>query len=230
MRACRAAERRPGRECAAAGGGPARRGARDPHPVRVPGPVQIEPRLGPARREGAWPRRPAAVPAAWTHDRRLRLDQRHDLPARPPARLRRLGCGRRHRLVVRRGAPVLQARRGQRARRGRLPRRRRAARRLGESLDAAARRRHARGCRGGRVRTHPRPQRRPPGGGFPLPGQPAQWQALLDCRRVSAPGVGPAEPAGTHQRARAAHRLRGQPRGRCRGRPGREGRDRTRRA
>ncbi len=91
MRARRAAERGPGRERAAAGGGPARRGARDPHPVRVPGPVQVEPRLGPARREGARARRPAPLPAARTDDRRLRLDQRDDLPARQPARLRRLG-------------------------------------------------------------------------------------------------------------------------------------------
>ncbi len=111
-----------------------------------------------------------------------------------------------------------------------VPRRRRAARRLGEPLDAAAGRRDARGGRAGRVRAHPRPQRRPPGGGLPLPGQPAQRQALVDRRRVPAPGVGPAEPRGAHRRARAAHRLRGRPRGRRRDRPGREGRDRSRRA
>ena len=43
------------------------------------------------RRRGARPRRPAALSPARPHDRRLGLDQRDDLPARPPRRLRRLG-------------------------------------------------------------------------------------------------------------------------------------------
>ena len=76
-----------------------------------------------------------------------RLDQRDDLPARQPRRLRRLGGGRLHRLVVRRGAPVLQALRGQRARRERVPRRRRPARGLRQPLHAPADRGAARGGR-----------------------------------------------------------------------------------
>ena len=73
--------------------------ARAAHPGGVPRRVQVEPRLGPARRGGARPRRPAALPAARPHDRRLRLDQRDDLPPRPPRRLRRLGGGGLRRLV-----------------------------------------------------------------------------------------------------------------------------------
>ena len=77
---------------AARGGRPGHR-ARDPRAGDVPDHVQVEPRLGSARRAGARSRRPAAVPAARPHDRRLQLDQRDDLPPRQPARLRRLGRG-----------------------------------------------------------------------------------------------------------------------------------------
>ena len=50
-------------------------------------------------------------------------------------------------LVVRRGAAVLQALRGQRARRERVPRRRRPAHRVRQPLDEPVHRRAARGCR-----------------------------------------------------------------------------------
>ena len=74
----------------ARGGRPGHR-ARDPHPGGVPGRLQVEPRLGSARRAGAGPRRPPPLPAARPRDRRLELDQRDDLPPRQPRRLRRLG-------------------------------------------------------------------------------------------------------------------------------------------
>ena len=54
--------------------------------------------------------------APWQGAGRLQLDQRDDLYARQPCRLRRLGRRRGHGLVVRRGAAVLPARGGQRAR------------------------------------------------------------------------------------------------------------------
>ena len=132
-----------------------RRAAPTPRPrIHVPAMFPLafksEPRLGPAGRGGAGPRRAAALPAARQGDRRLELDQRDDLPARQPARLRRLGRRRRDGVELRRGAPVLQALRGQRARRERVPRRRRAARRLGEPVDEPPDRRPARG--GGRRR------------------------------------------------------------------------------
>ena len=93
-------------------------------PCGVPGAVQVEPRLGPARRAGAGARQPPPVPAARPDARRLQLDQRDDLHPRQPRRLRRLGGRRVRRLGLRRRAAVLQALGGQRARRGRVPRRR----------------------------------------------------------------------------------------------------------
>ena len=172
-----------------AGGGPPRHRRRDPRAVAFPALFKSdhdwdllgekEPGLGGRR---------LYLPRG-KDDRRLRLDQRDDLPARQPARLRRLGGRRRDRVVVRRGAPVLQARRGQRARRGRVPRRRRAARRLGEPLACSrwstrcSRLRSQAGLRADR-----RPERRPARRGLALPGHAAKRQALLDRRRVPPSG------------------------------------------
>ena len=110
-----------------------------------------------------------------------------------------LGGGRLHRLVVRRGASVLQALRGQRARRERVPRRRRAARGVRQPLDVPADRGAARGRRAGRVRAQRGPQRRSPGGRLALPAHAAERHALQ--RRGCVPPAcrGAAEPRGARR-------------------------------
>ena len=83
-------------------------------------------RLGFSHRARAASRRPRAGDAARQGDRRLVVDQRHGLCARPCPRLRPLGRAGRGRLVVRRRAALLQAHGERRGRRGRLARQRRA--------------------------------------------------------------------------------------------------------
>ena len=143
---------------------------------------------------------PAPVPAARQGGRRIGLDQRDDLPARQPRRLRRLGGRRGHGLELRRGPALLQALRGQRARRGRVPRRRRAAQRVGQPLADPAGRHHARGERARGARLHPGLQRRAPGWRGALPEHAAQRTAPLDRGRVPAPGRVAAEPGDRHRR------------------------------
>ena len=163
-------------------------------PAMFPLAFKSEPRLGSVRRGGAWARRTPALLPARPRDRRLELDQRDDLPARQPRRLRRVGCERRGWLVVRRGAPVLQALGGQRARRERVPRRGRAPRRVRQPLDDAVHRGAARGCRVGGVRAHRRPERRPAGGRLSLPAHAAQRHAVQRGRRLPPSGRERAEP------------------------------------
>ena len=164
----------------AARGRPARRRARDPHSVRVPGPVQVEPRLGPARREGARARRPAAVPAAREDGRRLRVDQRDDLPPRPPRSTSTAG---------RRTAPTGWSydevlpyfKRSEDNERGEdefhgvggplsVSESRSMQPLVDAMLDAAV---------AGGLRADPGPERRPPGGRRALPAHAAERQALL---------------------------------------------------
>ena len=225
LRPRRASERGSRRQRAAAGGGPARHGGRAPRAGHVPARLQVQPRLGSVRRRRAWPRRAPALLPARPRDRRLELDQRDDLPARQPHRLRRLGCERRGWLVVRRGAPVLQALGGQRARRERVPRRGRAPRGVRQPLDDAVHRGAARGCRVGGLRAHRRPERRPAGGRLSLPAHAAQRHAVQRGRRLPPSGGEQAEPRGEVRRVRRADRLRGRPRRRRRARPERRARD-----
>ena len=230
MRARRTAERGPGRRGAAPRGRRAGHGDRAPHPRDVPARLQVRPRLGSVRRARAGPRRPAAVPAARARDRRLGLDQRDDLPPRPSRRLRRLGGGRLHRLVVRRGASLLQALRGQRARCERVPWRRWTAHGVRQPLHVPPDRGPARGRRASGVRAHRGPQRRLPGGRFPLPADPAERPAVQHRGCVPPPCRRAAEPRGARERLRRADRLRGRPRGGRRARLGRRPRDRPGRA
>ena len=230
MRARGAAHRGLERDRPRAGGGRPRHRGRAPRAGDVPAGVQVRPRLGPAGRGRARPRRAAALSAARQGDRRLELDQRDDLPARQPARLRRLGGRRRDGVELRRGAPVLQALRGQRARRERVSRRRRAARRLRQPFHEPPDRRPARGCGAGGLRADRRPDRRSARGRVAVPAHAEKRPALQRRRRVPPPGRGPAEPRGHLGRLRRAARVRGQPRRRRPAREGRCARDRARRA
>ncbi len=197
---------------------------------RVPDHVQVEPRLGPARRAGAGPRRPAAVPPARPDDRRLRLDQRDDLPPRQPARLRRLGRGRsRPAGRTTTCSPTSSAPRTTSA--ARTPSTASAARSVSDSrsmqplvdsmLEAAVQAGYER---------NPDLNVDRAGGRRPLPAHPARRLPLQHRRRVPAPCGGPAEPRGARPRFVAAHRLRGRPCSRRRGRPRRQARDDPRRA
>ena len=216
MRARRTSERGPG--CHGALARSRRPGHRSgaSRPGDVPHRVQVEPRLGPVRRGGARARRTPALFPPRPRDRRLELDQRDDLPAGQPRGLRRVGRAGLHRLVVRRGAAVLQALRGQRARRERVPRRGRPPGRVREPLDAPVHRRTARGRGRGGLRADRRPQRRPARGRVALPAHPAQRHALQRCRCVPPPGRVETQPGGDVRRLRRADRLRGRPRRRRR--------------
>ncbi len=153
------------------------------------------------------------------------LDQRDDLPARQPTRLRRLGRAGLRGLELRRGPAVLQARGRQRARRGRLPRGRWPAVRLRQPLDAPARRPDARGRDPGGPPRQPGSERRGAGRRRPLPAHAARWPSLQHGGRLPPPGCGPAEPRGEGLLLRRADRLRRQPRCRRRRRPERHTRD-----
>ena len=206
-------------------------GAGDPRAGDVPGRLQVEPRLGPPRRARARARRPPPLPSARPRDRRLRLDQRDDLPPRPPRRLRRLGGGRLHR-----AGPTTRC-----CRTSSAPRTTSAARTSSTASAGRSRCRTAARCtRSSTLMLEAAVQAGyehipdlnvdRPGGRLALPAHAAQRPALLDRRRVPASGRGPAEPRGRLGRVRRAARLRGRPRGRRRARPERRSRDRARRA
>ena len=104
------AERRSGRAGAAARGRRLGRLSLDPHPGRLPL-LHRQPahRLDVPDRARARAERPAAALSARPGARRLLVDQRHDLHARPGARLRRLGrAARRPGMVVGAGAAGLR--------------------------------------------------------------------------------------------------------------------------
>ena len=160
------------------------------------------------RRAGAGPRRPPALPAARQGTRRVRVDQRDDLPPRQSRRLRRVGGWRRRRVELRGGSAVLQALGGQRPGRGRVPRRRRAAERVRQSIDGSDDRDDHRGMPARRARAQPRLQRRSSGGSRTLPEHPAQRTAPLDRGSLPAPGRSAAQPRRDHRRDGVAHPLR----------------------
>ena len=94
-----------------------------PHPGRLPvRDRQSALRLDVQDRSGAGPQRPRAELSARQGDRRLVVDQRHDLHARPGRRLRPLASARPQRLGLGRRAADLQAARAS------FPRRERASR------------------------------------------------------------------------------------------------------
>ena len=81
----------------------------DPHPARLgQDPHQSHARLDVFHRARAQPGRAADRMRARQGDRRLVLDQRHDLFARPPRRLRPLGGGRAAVVVLRARAALFQ--------------------------------------------------------------------------------------------------------------------------
>lgn len=168
-----------------------------------------------AARSGA--QRPRAVVSARPRARRLLVDQRDDLHARPARGLRPLGAGnRRRRLVVGQRAADLQAQRGspcgreRRARRGRLLARRETAAALGDPRIVRAGRAadgHSRDRR-----FQPRRQCR----GRLLRSEPEARRALEYVEGVPAAGDGAPEPDRDHRRACAARDFRRSARGRRR--------------
>ncbi len=209
MRPRGAPERGPGRQGRSARGRRSGQPSRGLHSRGLPHAAEVLRRLGSLRRARAGPRRAAALPAARQDDRRLGLDERHDLPARQPRRLRRLGDRRRQGVELRRGPALLQAVRGQRPGRGCVPRRRRAAERVRQPLDDARDRHDARGERARGPRLQPRLQRRTPGRRRPLPEHAAQRAPPFDGRRLPAPGRGPPESRRDHRRDGTAPPVRG---------------------
>ena len=149
LRAGQPADRGSGRQGAAARGGSARqvdvdRHSRRLHQAAQPQVLQLELRDGGRGGHG----RPAHSLPARPHARRLELDQRHALCARPAARLRHLGPARQSRLVLFAGPALLQEVGEFRARRRRQPRQGRPAeRRRHVRYPRAVRRLHR--CRGG---------------------------------------------------------------------------------
>ena len=82
----------------------------DQNPARLAAAAhQAQARLDVFRGSGGGDRRPRARMRARPDHRRLVLDQRHGLCARPPGRLRPLGGGGFDRLVLRRGASLFPA-------------------------------------------------------------------------------------------------------------------------
>ena len=104
------AVRRPERARAAAGGGRQGQLSLDPHPRRLPLPDgQPARRLGLQDRRRARPQRPQPQLPARARARRLLVDQRHDLHARPGARLRHLAADGQPRLGLGGRAALFQA-------------------------------------------------------------------------------------------------------------------------
>ncbi len=151
--------------------------------------------------------------------RRLELDQRHDLPARQPARLRALGRRCRHGDVgLRALPPVLQADGELSRRRRRLSRRRRSARAGARTGRRAALRRVLRRGAAGRLSADGRRQRTKAGGFRQVRSHDLTRPAAERGARISASGHVAAEPRGALPRVRGPRRVRRSTCGRCRGR------------
>ena len=143
--------------------------------------------------------RAAHLPRAREGARRLELDQRDDLPARQPARLRALG--RRSgdgELGLRPLPALLQADGDLPRRRRRVARRRRAADARARPCDEPAVPGVLRGGAAGRLPADQRRQRLPPGGLRRVRPQHLPRPAPERRARVPAPGAGPAQPRGPH--------------------------------
>src|SRR5574337_1561833 len=231
LRARVAADRRPVGKRRAARGGRARPQRADP----LPGGLRRDPEgqapieLGVPDRCAAGAERPARLPAARPHARRIEFDQRDDLHPRPPRRLRRLGRRGQPGLVLRRGAAVLQALGEQRASGRRPARPRRPAQHDGPAQPEPVLGALRPGLRPGRIPRQPGLQRRAAGRRRHVPGQPARRRALLGGPCLPDPGARAAEPERLHASARHAHPDPGPARDRGRVRRGRQ-RARDRRA
>ena len=133
----------------------------DPHPARLCEALRQSKReLVLHERARTTPQQSEALSAARKGPRRHSSDQRHDLHARPSARLRQLGSPGLRRLALGQRAALLQIMRGPGARAGRLSRRRRPRVGLGPAIQARARRGIPQGLRSARSAAQSRFQRR----------------------------------------------------------------------
>ena len=199
------------------------------HPGRLREPVPHQARLGLLHRARAARGRPLALHPARQGARRLELDERDALRARPAARLRPLGEAGRGRVGLGRRPSLLPALRGQLPRRLRVPPGGRRAAGHRPALAAAARPPPARRQRRGRHSRDRRLQRARAGRRGDVPGHAAQRAPLERRRRVPAPGARAPEPRARDRRDRDRARARGRTRPR-RALPPRAGRGADRRA
>ena len=133
----------------------------DSHPARLCEALrQSKPELVLHERAPTAPQQSEALSAARKGPRRHSSDQRHDLHARPSARLRQLGSPGLRRLGLGQRAALLQIMRGPGARAGCLSRRRRPRVGLGPAIQARARRGIPQGLRSARSAAQSRFQRR----------------------------------------------------------------------
>jgi hypothetical protein len=144
-------------------------------------------------------------------DRRLVLDQRHDLFARPSRRLRPLGRGRPADLVLRPRAAVFPQAGDLGGRRQRPPRRRRPARHLLVDVQGHAGRRLYRGEPRDRTALERRPQQLAQRRHRPQPEHHPRRPPLQRLGGLSAAGDGAQESHGRNQRAGDARRARRRP-------------------
>ncbi len=160
---------------------------------------------------------------AWQGAGRFEQHQRHDLPARQPARLRALGRRPRHGGVGLRALPaVLQAHGDLHRRRRHLARRRRAAGARAGARHEPAVPRLLRGRAAGRLPADQRRQRLPPGGLRRVRPQHPPRTALERRPRLPAPGREAPQPRGAHAHDGEPRAVRGHARGRGRGRQRRQ--------
>ncbi len=162
----------------------------DPHPSRLR--QDLRRRLGELVLPGgarSRRQRPQHLLAARQGSRRLLVDQRHGLHPRPARGLRPLAPARQHRLVIDRRAALLQARPTPDPRRRRIPQHRRAALRVRHIGTPSDLRSLHQGRHGTRLSAQRRLQRREAGRRRLPPDDHAQRQALLDRRRLPAPGA-----------------------------------------
>ena len=195
-------QRGPRHAGAAAGGGGQGPPPQREDPGRLRQAVPDEARLGAGDRARGPLRRPLALRPPRQGPRRVLLDERDALRPRAAAGLRPLGGPGRRRLGLGRRAPVLPARRGQRAWRLRAPRRGRPAARRRRALPAAADARLPAGRPGRRRARRARLQRARAGRREPRPGHPARRAALEHGRRLPASSARPPQPRGRDRRAR----------------------------
>ena len=163
----------------------------DQDPARLAAPfAPAQARLDVFRRTRSLDRRPWPGMRARPHHRRLVVDQRHGLCARPSRRLRPLGGGRPHGVVLRACAAVFPAPGILEGRRKLLSRRRRPADDADDAVFRSAGR-CLRGVGAGRgLQDHARLQRRPAGRFWRLADDGARRPPLQRSRRLSAPGAG----------------------------------------
>ena len=221
LRARQPALRRPGHDGPGARGRPLGLPDRPVHPhaggAALPD-RQPALRLEVRDRPGAEPQRPQGVPRPRQGARRVQLDQRDDLPARQPARLRALGRRAGDEGVGLPPLPALLQEDGDLPRRRRrLARRRRPARARARPGRQPALRGVLRRDRRGGLPAHRRRQRLPPGGLRAVRPQPPPRPPALRRPRLPAPGAAPEEPHGRDARDGDRRPVRrAEPRGRRR--------------